>query len=71
MNLIVLVAALVVSWLVLTWLLQVAQMAFKKALAIAAIVLVLQLGFGIGPQQLFEQILQLPQLIEEMLTGQS
>jgi Flp pilus assembly protein TadB len=71
MNLIILVAALVVSWLVLTWLLQVAQMAFKKALAIAAIVLVLQLGFGIGPQQLFEQILQLPQLIEEMLTGQS
>jgi hypothetical protein len=71
MNLILLVAALVVSWLLLTWLLQVAQMAFKKALAIAAIVLILQIGFGIGPQQLFEQILQLPQLIEQMLTGES
>ncbi|WP_084639572.1 hypothetical protein [Geitlerinema sp. PCC 9228] len=71
MNLILLVAALVVSWLVLTWLLQVAQMAFKKALAIAAIVLILQIGFGIGPQQLLDQILQLPQLIENLLTGQT
>lgn len=71
MNLILLVAALVVSWLVLTWLLQVAQMAFKKALAIAAILLILQIGFGIGPQKLLDQILQLPQLIEDMLTGES
>ncbi len=46
-------------------------MAFKKALAIAAIVLILQIGFGIGPQKLLDQILQLPQLIEDMLTGES
>jgi hypothetical protein len=39
------------------------------AILIAAVVLILQLFFGIGPQDLWQQITQLPQTILRMVTG--
>lgn len=62
-NLIILVAALVVSVLVFTALIRLVKTTFTTALAIAAIVLILQLGFGIGPAQLWDQIIHLPQTL--------
>jgi predicted PurR-regulated permease PerM len=66
MQIVIIVASVVVAWLVFTWLIRVVKTTISTALTIAAIVLVLQLVFGIGPQQLWQEIQQLPQAIGEM-----
>ena len=68
-ELIVLIAALIVSWLVFAALINVVKTTLKTAIAIAAIVLVLQLVFGIPPQALWLQIVQLPQIIWHQVVG--
>jgi hypothetical protein len=62
-RLILLIAAILVSWLVFTGLVKVAKTTIGTALAIAAIVLALQIIFGINPQELWQEIIQLPQTL--------
>lgn len=62
-QIILLIAALIVSWLVFTLLINIVQTTVKTAIMIAAIVLLLQLGFGIGPQVLLDRIIMLPQTV--------
>lgn len=68
-DLIVFIAALIVAWLVFTALIRVVKTTLSTALTIAVIVLILQLGLGVQPQQLWQQIVQLPQIIRNLLTG--
>ena len=68
-ELIILIAALVVSWLVFTALVKIVKTTVTTAVAIAGIILILQLGFGIGYQDLWEQITQIPQLVWNIVTG--
>lgn len=63
MNIILFLAALLVAWLVFTWLVKVVKASVQTAVSVAIIVLILQLVFGIGPEQLWEQIVNLPQVI--------
>lgn len=65
-NLILLVAALLVSWLVFRWLFTVIKSSASTALAIAVILLILQLAFGINSQELFQEIMNLPQTIQDL-----
>lgn len=67
MNWVLIIGAIVVTWLVFTWLLNVIKTTLTTALTIAAIVLGLQLLVGIGPQQLIETILQLPQTLLNLI----
>lgn len=46
-ELIILLASLLVAWLVFTWVVQVLKASVSTAIAIAVIVLILQLVFGI------------------------
>ena len=62
-DLILLIAALLVSWLVFTWLVKIVKVTVGTALMVAAIVLLLHLLFGINPSQLGQQILNLPQTV--------
>ncbi len=62
-DLIILIAAIFVAWLVFTWLVKVVKASISTAITIAVIVLILQLVFGIGPQELWRQILNLPQML--------
>ena len=62
-ELIVLIAALIVTFLVFTWLIKVVKATVQTALTIALLVLILQIVFGIGPSQLWQKITELPQLI--------
>ncbi len=71
MNLILLIAAVIISWLIFTWLLKVVKTTVKTALLIAAIALILQLTVGIGPEQIWQQIQALPALLQELLPGAS
>lgn len=68
-ELITLIAALIVSWLVFTTLIKVVKTTVKTAITIAAIVLILQLAFGIAPQQLWQQITQLPEILSHLVKG--
>jgi hypothetical protein len=64
LNLILLIAALVVSWLVFSWLLRVVKASLTTAVAIALIILVLQIAFGIKPEELWLEITRLPQTLQ-------
>ena len=68
LELVILLAAVVVAWLIFTWLLKVAKVSISTALAIAVIVLMLQLIFGIGPQELWQQVTQLPRVLWQLVS---
>lgn len=70
-NPILLIAAVVVAWLVFTWLLRVAKTTLKTALLIALIVLGLQVIVGIGPDQVLQTILDLPRIVQDLFNSQS
>ncbi|GBF81324.1 hypothetical protein [Aphanothece sacrum] len=65
-NLILLIAALLVSWLVFRWLFTVIKSSATTAISIAVIVLLLQLGFGIGPEKLWNEITNIPQTFQQL-----
>lgn len=69
LDLIILIAAIVIAWLVFTALLKVVKTTLTTALTIAAIVLVLMLVFGVNPIDLWEQITEIPRLLWQMVTG--
>ncbi|WP_293341703.1 hypothetical protein [Microcoleus sp. CAWBG58] len=68
-ELIILIASLLVSWLVFNWAFKVLKASAGTAIAIAAIVLAMQLLFGIGPNQLFQHIIHLPQTLGKIFFG--
>lgn len=70
MNYILIGAAALISWLVFTWLLRVAKTTMKTAFLVAAIVMILQVVLGIGPDQVWRQVTELPQLIQDWLSRQ-
>ncbi|MBW4516198.1 MAG: hypothetical protein KME11_13370 [Timaviella obliquedivisa GSE-PSE-MK23-08B] len=55
----IVVASLLVAFLVFGWLLKVVKATVGTALAIAAVVLGLQLFFGVGPEELWLQMTQI------------
>ncbi|ELR96733.1 hypothetical protein [Gloeocapsa sp. PCC 73106] len=59
MDLLILIAAIIVAWLVFTWLIKVVKISLNTAVIIAVFVLILQLVFGIGPQELWQQLREL------------
>jgi type IV secretory pathway TrbL component len=63
MDLILLIAAILISALVFTWLFKIVKATITTALTIAVIVLALQIVFGIGPTQVWQQVSQIPQII--------
>jgi hypothetical protein len=64
LQLIVSIAAIVITWLVFTWLIKVFKASIATALSIAAIGL--QLWFGVAPDQLKQEIISLPQTILQL-----
>ncbi len=66
LQLIISIAAIVITWLVFTWLIKVLKASIASALSIAAIVLGLQLWFGVAPDQLKQEIIALPQTILQL-----
>lgn len=66
-SLISFVAALILAWLVFTWLLKVVKASITTAVTMAIIVAVLQLVFGIGVEQVLQQIVLLPETILKLL----
>jgi type IV secretory pathway TrbL component len=69
LELIILIASLLVSWLVFNWAFKVLKASVGTAISIAAIVLAMQLLFGIGPNQLFQHITHLPDTLGKIIFG--
>ncbi len=69
MELVILIAAGVVSWLVFTWLLRVVKTTLKTAFLVAAIVMILQVTIGVGPEQLWQAVMELPQQLGQLLNN--
>ncbi|WP_107669281.1 hypothetical protein [Cyanothece sp. BG0011] len=65
-NLILFVAALLVSWLVFRWLFTVIKSTATTAITIAVIILLLQVGFGIDSQDLLREMINLPQRVQNL-----
>ncbi|MDB9496501.1 hypothetical protein PN441_03015 [Spirulina major CS-329] len=63
MELLLLLAALVIAWLVFTWLVKVLKTSVQTAFTVAVILVVLQVTLGIGPQDLWNAIVNLPQIL--------
>lgn len=58
MEIVVVIGAIIVTFLVFGWLLKVVKTTVKTALLVAFVLLALQLLFGIGPGTLWQQIQQ-------------
>ncbi|MGB5772202.1 MAG: hypothetical protein WBM32_20390 [Crocosphaera sp.] len=65
-NLILLIAALLVSFLVFRWLFTVIKSTATTALTVAIIILLLQFTLGISPQELLTEIINIPQTFREL-----
>lgn len=68
MNWIILIAALVISFLIFTWLIRVVKATVTTAFTIALLVLLLQLFFGIGPQDIWQEVTALWQQMTQQGT---
>lgn len=66
---IAIIAAIIVSWLVFTALVRILKTTLTTAFTVAAIVLVMQLLFGIGPQKIWQEIVRLPESIVRLVGG--
>lgn len=68
MNLVLLLAAIIVSFLVFTWLVKVVKATIGTAIVIALVLVVLVL-FGFGPQDLWNQLNDLWEGVWRSLSG--
>jgi hypothetical protein len=64
---VILIAAIAVAFLLMRLLFRVLNVGLGSILGIAAIVLLLQYGFGISPRQLWVEIVHLPQYLMRLL----
>lgn len=67
-NLILLIAALIVAWIVFRALLSLLRTAISTAVAIFVIVVILMF-FGFKPQELVQEITNFPQTLRQLFTG--
>ncbi|MDJ0731215.1 MAG: hypothetical protein QNJ33_14610 [Crocosphaera sp.] len=64
-NFILFIAALLVSFLLFRWLFTVIKSTVINLLMIALIIVLLQFAFGISYQELFNEIIKLPQTFQD------
>ncbi|MBD2774902.1 hypothetical protein [Iningainema tapete] len=55
------IIALIVAWIVFTILVKILKTTVSNALTVAAVIVLLQVGYGITPQDIWQQLMQLPQ----------
>ncbi|MBD2123126.1 hypothetical protein H6F68_19755 [Trichocoleus sp. FACHB-262] len=68
-ELILILAALIVAALVFTALINLVKTTVKTAILVALVILALQLLFGIGFQEVWDQVLQIVQAVWQFLFG--
>ncbi|NEQ65689.1 MAG: hypothetical protein F6K21_09350 [Symploca sp. SIO2D2] len=66
-ELIIIIGAVIVSWLVFTWLVKVVKASMATGIVLTIIVLLLQLVFDVKVSELLQEIIQLPQTIWQLI----
>ena len=69
-EIIIPIAAVIVLLLILAWLFKVLKASVKTILTIAAILIVLQVAFGINSQELIQEILQIIDRLLQFISNQ-
>ncbi|AFY37747.1 hypothetical protein Lepto7376_1398 [[Leptolyngbya] sp. PCC 7376] len=67
-EVVVIIAAVIISWLIFTAFVNIVKTSIKTAVTIAAIALILQISFGIRSEQLVEQLISLPGILWDFFT---
>ena len=67
-DLIVIIAAIVVAWLIFTWSIKVLKASISTALSIALIALILQIFLGIGFEEVWQKLILFAQTVKEFFT---
>ncbi|MEB3309936.1 MAG: hypothetical protein VKJ02_06850 [Snowella sp.] len=70
MQIVLLIGAVIVAWLVFSWLINIVKVSIKTAVSIALIILVLQFAFGISPQKLWDEVMNLPKMGQQLFQPQ-
>lgn len=70
-EIIIPIATVIVLLLLFTWLLQVLKSSVKTLLTIAAILILLQIAFGISSEQIIQETLQIIDRIEQAVFNQT
>ena len=67
-DLIVIIAAIIVAWLIFTWSIKVLKASISTALSIALIALILQIFLGIGFEEVWQKLILFAQIVKEFFT---
>lgn len=67
LDLIVLLAAGLVAWLIFTWSLQVLKTSISTALTIAVLAIILQIFLGISFEQVWQELVKYARIVWEFL----
>ncbi|OUL17898.1 hypothetical protein [Nostoc sp. 106C] len=63
------IITLILAWIVFAILWKILKTTVKTALTMAAILVLLQVGFGITPQDILYQIIHLPDTLSQLRSG--
>lgn len=67
-GLLILIAALFVTCLVFSWIFRLLKATIRIGIYVVAIALILQLFFGISPNEVLQQISQIPQKFGQIIS---
>ncbi|MEL6787867.1 MAG: hypothetical protein AAFO76_10745 [Cyanobacteria bacterium J06607_15] len=70
LEIIIPIATVVILLLLFTWLVKVLQSTIKTALVIVAILVLLQIAFGINSEQIIQQVIQSVEQIKDLAMDQ-
>ncbi|MBW4556577.1 MAG: hypothetical protein KME59_11655 [Trichormus sp. ATA11-4-KO1] len=63
------IPTLIIAWIIFVVLWKILKTTVSNALTIAAILILLNIGFGITPQDIWHQIMQLAQTVSQIRSG--
>ena len=69
LDLIIAIAAVIIMWLVFSWSIQVLKVSIKTALTVAAIILALQIFFGIRSEQIWQGANKIIEISENFIVS--
>lgn len=69
MEIIIPIAAVIILWLLFTWLIKVFKASIKTLLMIVVVLVLLQIAFGINSEQIVQEIIKIGNHIEQLILG--
>ena len=69
LEIIIPIAAAIILLLLFTWLIKVFQSTIKTVVIILAILILLQVGFGVDSQEIIQEIIQIVKRLQQLILG--